>query len=191
MLAEVRAARGHLARHAHQRDRALRGEPAGVQLRGRAPGEEGRGRRRAQRSAGAPAAVASHDPPLDRRGAAGLDQLLADRPGERLERLRPPPRPHPRLPPDDRADQRIPPEAAMELAQVVVGAEREAHPLDRDCARLARSRRSLAAASARIRTAFPAAQARTSTSSSPIHSALVSAPSRHTITPSRPGPGSR
>ena len=45
-------------------------------------------------------------------------------------------------------------------------------------------------ASARIRTAPDTAQARTVATSSPIHSARVSAPSRATITPSRPGPGS-
>ena len=43
----------------------------------------------------------------------------------------------------------------------------------------------------RNRTAFPRAQARTTTCSSPIQSARVSTPSRATITPSRPGPGSR
>jgi len=45
-------------------------------------------------------------------------------------------------------------------------------------------------ASALIRTADPAAHARTTTCSSPAQSALVRAPSRATMTPSRPGPGS-
>ena len=74
------------------------------------------------------------------------------------------------------------PEAAVELAQVVVGAEREAHPLD-GAPRASR----LDSASARMRTARPAAQARTSTSliAGPDHPGeRAVAPA---ITPSRPG----
>ena len=85
----------------------------------------------------------------------GLDQLLADRPGERLERLRAPARPQPRPAPDHRADQRVPAEAAMESRRSWSTPS-------------ANRMRSIAAAcsvprlaSARIRTAPPAAQART------------------------------
>jgi hypothetical protein len=106
------------------------GEPAGVQLGGRAARQPLGGRRGAQRAAAGRSPVPAHDPPLDRRGAARLDQLLADRPGERLEWLRPAPRAQPGRAADHGPDERVPAKAAVELAQVVVRAQREAHALD-------------------------------------------------------------
>src|SRR5918992_3827594 len=128
--AEVGAPGGHLARGGDERDRAFGREPAGVELGRRAAGQPCCGRRRDQRSARASAAVTEDDPTLDLGGPPRLDQLLADRPRQGLERLRPAPRTQPRPHPDDGADQRIAPEAGVELAQVVVHPEREAHPLD-------------------------------------------------------------
>ncbi len=63
--------------------------------------------------------------------AVELDELLADRPGQRLERVGTARRAQPRAAPQRRADQRVEPEALVERAQVVVDAEREAHPRDR------------------------------------------------------------
>ena len=156
MLAEVGASGGHLARRAHERDRALGRQAARVELGRRAARQPGRRGRRAQRAAGAPAPVAAHDAALDRGRAAGLDQLLADRPGERLEGLGPPARAQPRPAADHRPDQRVPAKAAVERAQVVVDAQ---------SAKRMRSIPSTAAscdpASARMRTARRRAHART------------------------------
>ena len=183
MLAEVGPARGHLARRADQRDRALGSQTARVELRRRAARQPGRRGRGSQRAARAPAPVAPHDPALDAGRAARLDQLLADGPGERLERLRAPARTQPRLAADHRPDQRVPAEAAMELAR-----DRDRRQGRTASARCPSVQRPATRASARIRTAEPAAQARTTTCSSPIHSARVSAPSRRDHAP-RPVPG--
>ena len=73
--------------------------------------------------------------PTMRRSICGrppaLDQLLDDRPGERLPRPGAAPRPRPGAAADQRAEQRVAAEAAEELAEVVVDPEREAHPLRR------------------------------------------------------------
>ena len=55
-----------------------------------------------------------------------LDQLLADRPGQRLERLGLPPDPQPRIRTDRAPDQRIEPEPLVERLDVLVDAERRA-----------------------------------------------------------------
>src|SRR5207302_7833742 len=81
-------------------------------------------------AARAAAAVAPCERALDAGGALRLDQLLGDRPGERLERLRAALRPDPRLASDDRAEQLIAPELRVERRQVVIEAEGEAHALD-------------------------------------------------------------
>ena len=181
VLGQVGAAGGHLAGArtiararlaASRRPRARRG-------RGRRAGR----RARRERAARALAAPAPDEPALDRGGALGLDQLLGDRPGERLERLGPPPRPQPRLAPDHRADQRVAPERAVELRQVVVGPS-------------AKRMRSMAAvgAASRVRLgpephAPAAAQARTIAGLSPRWMSRTSAPSRRRTTPSRPARG--
>ena len=140
-----------------------------------------------QRAAGAAAPVAAHDPALDRRRPPGLDQLLADRPGERLERLGPPARPQPRLAADHRPDQRIPAKAAVERRS---GRGRcRARSASARCAVSAASRRGGLGPKAAPHRQPPRRAPRTC--SSAIQSARVSAPSRATITPSRPGLGSR
>ena len=69
-------------------------------------------------------------PALDRRRALVLDQLLADRPGQRLERVRPAGDAQPGVGAHRAADQRIEAEALVERPQVLVDPEREPHPLD-------------------------------------------------------------
>ena len=128
---EVGPAGRHLAGGLDHRDRALAGQPAGLELGRRAARQPlGRGHV-AQRAAGAAAPVAAHQAALDAEGPLGVDQLLADRPGQRLERLGAAPRAQPGPRADRGADQRIAPEAGVELGQVVIEAEREAHPLER------------------------------------------------------------
>ena len=87
--AQVGAPGGDLARGPAQRQRAARGEVERLQARrGRRPASVARRRQVAQpgaRAASGP--CVQHDPPLDRRGALELDQLLADRPRQRLERV--------------------------------------------------------------------------------------------------------
>ena len=84
-----------------------------------------------QRSSLAPApAEHRHDAPLDRGGALVLDQLLADGPHERLEGHRAAAHAQPGAPSQRAPDQRIAREAPVEVAQIVVDAEREAQPLD-------------------------------------------------------------
>ena len=84
----------------------------------------------AQAGARAAAPQAGHDPALDRRRALELDQLLGDRPGQRLERARGGARAGGARA-QRAADQRVEAEALVEGPQVVVDAEREAHARDR------------------------------------------------------------
>ena len=83
---EVDAAARHLARALDHRQRARRRQVAGLRARP-AHGPRARRPRRVAQRPQAPGAPAPDQPALDRRGALGLDQLLGDRPGERLERL--------------------------------------------------------------------------------------------------------
>ena len=96
------------------------------------------------RRAGSPHALRRPKRRISRRWIVdrplALDQLLADRPGERLERLGPAAGPQPRAAADDRPEQRVALEGGVELGQVLVEAEREVHPLDAVLARLARGR---------------------------------------------------
>ena len=64
-----------------------------------------------------PAPQPPHDRALDLRGAHVLDQLLADRPRQRLERLDPAHRPQVRARPHRRPDQRVVAEAVVERPQ--------------------------------------------------------------------------
>ena len=73
---------------------------------------------------------------LDRRGALVLDQLLADRPGKRLEGFGASSRPQPRTAANRRADQGIAGELALESTQILIDTERKAHPLDSMTGRL-------------------------------------------------------
>jgi len=128
---QVRAARGDLARGAPQRERAAGGEVEALQQRRRRP-RQGRGIRQvAQPRRGATAAETEDDPALDLDGPREFDELLGDGPRERLERVGPAVDPQPRPQAHRRPDERVAPEAVVERAQVVVDAEREAHPHDR------------------------------------------------------------
>ena len=95
---------GDLARGLGEQDRAPRREPAGLELGRGEPGDHRRGRHVAQ-AARATRAVARDQAPLDPGGALAVDQLLGDRPGECLERLRPPPRTQPGAATDQRPEQ--------------------------------------------------------------------------------------
>ena len=133
------------------------------------------------------APVAPDEPALDRRCAARLDQLLADRPHERLERLGPAPRPQPGLargsrgPPADRGGSA---RWNSDRSWSVPSAKRM-----RSIA--PRARRRASGASARILTRLPAAQARVTTGSSPTWRSRSSTAPRRSSTPSRPGWGMR
>ena len=129
---------GDLARDAPQGDRAAAGKLEGLEQRRRCRGQGCGGRQIAQGAPGRAPAETGDDAPLDHRGALELDQLLADRPGERLERLRPARRAQARQRADRPTDQRVTAKAAVELADVVVDPEREAHPRERDRAEPAR-----------------------------------------------------
>src|SRR5205814_657586 len=73
---------------------------------------------------------APDDAALDRRRALGLDQLLADRPGQRLERLRAAPNAEVRAGANAAPEQRVEAEPLVEGPQVVVDRQSEAHPGD-------------------------------------------------------------
>ena len=88
--------------------------------------------RRARRTLSQVRPPATDDAALDASGADRLDQLVGDRPGQRLPRPGPSPRAKVRAPPQQRAEQRFAAKAAVEVGEVVVHAEGEAHPLDRD-----------------------------------------------------------
>src|SRR5207245_3014290 len=111
VVGEVDPAGGHLAAGADQRAGAAGGEVARLELGLGAAGEHGGRRRIAEAPARALAAEAPGERALDPPGPLGLDELLGDRPRERLERLRAPLRADPGLAADHRAEQRIAPEA--------------------------------------------------------------------------------
>ena len=83
--AEVGAPGRHLARRAHQRDRALGRKAARVELRRRAPAPARTPRAGRAASAGAAAPVAAHDPALD-RGRPRWTRSAARRPPRRAPR---------------------------------------------------------------------------------------------------------
>ena len=118
-------ARGATSASARAPDRSSDSSRAGARGGQRAP-------RPARRAAGrgAAPAPAPDDPPLDRGRALGLDQLLADRPRQRLERLRPPARAQERARAHGAPEQWIEAEPCVEGPEVVVDAEGEAHPRD-------------------------------------------------------------
>ena len=70
------------------------------------------------------------DPPLDRAGVPGEDQLAAERAQQRLGDRRRPDRPQAGQVPRRRPDQRVAPEAAQELGVVGVEGEAEAELLE-------------------------------------------------------------
>ena len=88
------------------------------------------------RGSRAPATLAepADDAPLDRGRTRVLDQLLADRPGERLERLGTPRRAQPGARRTAAPISGSSRKRAWNWREVIVDAEREAHPLERDAA---------------------------------------------------------
>src|SRR5207253_2544740 len=106
-----------------QRERAPRRQVAGLELRLAAARELVGGRHVAQGAAGAAAPVAPGQRPLNSYGAVGVDQLLGDRPCERLEGLRAAERADPRLRANHRSEQPIALEGTVEGPHVVVQAE--------------------------------------------------------------------
>ncbi|CAA9510900.1 MAG: hypothetical protein AVDCRST_MAG53-2602 [uncultured Solirubrobacteraceae bacterium] len=129
--AEVDAAPSHLEGRAPQRERAAGAQVARLEL-GRSDLREAHGggdvpqpRPRAAR------APAPNDPAFDLHGAPIVDELLADRPGQRLERLRTAGDAQVRRAAHRRPDQRVEAKPLVEGAQVIVDPEREAHPRDR------------------------------------------------------------
>jgi hypothetical protein len=128
-VGEVRAPGGHLARRAAQGDRPAGAEVQRLQQGGRRAGQRRRRGQVAQARRRAAPAQPRDDPPFDGLGALGLDELLADGPGERLEGLGAADRAQVRAIAHRAPDERIRAEAVIERAQVVVDAQREAHAL--------------------------------------------------------------
>jgi len=129
--AQVSAPGRDLVRGAAQRDRPPRGQVVALQQGGRGARDPRRRGEVAQARRRAPPAEAEHDAPLDRDGAREVDELLGDRPRERLERVGAAADPQPRPGAHGHADQRVAPEAVVEGPQVVVDPEGEAHAVDR------------------------------------------------------------
>lgn len=128
---QVYATQPNLASGAYERAGASAGEVKRLELRGRDAGKHvGHGH------VAQPAAIRTaptkcpDDPALDRSGALVLDQLLADRPGKRLEGLGPAHDAQPRATPNRGPEERVVGEAAIEVAQVIIDTERKAHSLD-------------------------------------------------------------
>ena len=115
-------------RHAGERARLRGGEAGGLEPRG--VGQRVRQRRR-PRALGVPRAVAAGERPGDVAGALGVDQLLDDRPRQRLERLRLPQHAQLRARLHDAAEQRVRAVRAVERFEVVVEREHEAQPGER------------------------------------------------------------
>jgi hypothetical protein len=133
---QVHAPGGDLPRAADERDGAAGREVERLQQRRRLRGE---GRRRgevAQPGALAPTAEPEDDAALDRGRPPVLDELLADRPGQGLERVGAAGGPQPRRRAHDGPDHRVVAEAGVERRQVVVEPEGEAHAPQRLVARL-------------------------------------------------------
>jgi hypothetical protein len=125
----------NLTGNAHEQVGARLGEIEGMQA------SRGNGREHARRGhvaqlTGAPLPTdparpeLTHDPPLDPGGALELDQLLADRPGERLKRLRTASHAQPRAASHGASDQRIVGELTNESCEIVIDTQREAHTFD-------------------------------------------------------------
>ena len=153
---------------------------------GARPGQPGGRGRVAQGPAGAAAAEAVDQPPLDLDRALAVDQLLADRPGERLEGLGAAARPQPGAAADHGPDQPVALEGGVELGEVVVEPEREVHALEPVARR--RPARWPPPGSGPL---LPPARPGPITGSSPWWRRRRSTPSRRRSSPSRPAPGSR
>ena len=123
--------RGDLARGVAQRQRAPGGEVEGLQLGRRQRGHPRRRRHVAQARVRAAAAEPADEPALDLERPLELDQLLGDRPRQRLPRVGAAVDPHVRARAHRDADHRVVGEALVERPQVVVDPGGEAHALDR------------------------------------------------------------
>ena len=123
--------RRHLSRGADQRNSAAAREIKRLKLGRRRAGQDPRRRRIAQPARFVAPPQRTDHPTLDRRGPLVLDQLLGDRPGERLERIRPAARPYRGVETDRRADQGIGAEPLDERTQVEIDPQRHPHPRDR------------------------------------------------------------
>ncbi len=144
---------GDLAGDPAQGEGAVAGEVHRLQLGRGAIGD----RRRRGNVAQGLASLAQARPPaaddaaLDHRRPARLDQLLRHRRVQCLPGPRMAPRPEARKASQQRPDQRLTAEAAEELGVVLVDAEREPHPRDRQLQLLAASRLPAAAVGDRRR----------------------------------------
>jgi len=127
---EVDASRRDLGRDAPHRERARRREVERGEPRRRDGGDPRRRGRVAQPGARAAHPQLRDHPALDRDCVLELDQLLADRVGQRLPRQRRAADAELRRGADRPADHRVVAERVVERAQVVVDAGREAQPPD-------------------------------------------------------------
>lgn len=130
----VAAAAGDLTGNRAQGDRAPQRQVHRLQLGRRPAGDRRRAGNVPQCASPGPQprAPTTDDAALDQRRSLRLDQLLDDRPGERLPGPGRTPRPPVRTAAQDRPKQRVAAKASVELGEVVVDGEREAHALDRD-----------------------------------------------------------
>jgi len=143
-IVEVSAPASDLPRAAHHRHRPPLAQVHRGELGRRPAGDHGRGRHVAKRPgiASGPRwrmvgrkvarGPASNDPALDRRGPRALDQLLGDRPAERLPGPGPAPRPYPGPLMNRGAKERVALEGLVEVTHLLLHSQREPDPLDRD-----------------------------------------------------------
>jgi hypothetical protein len=97
-VVQIDASTGNLACRAHKQARAGTGKVARLKTRRRSTRKNGRRGNVTQTTAITTTwSEQSNDAPLNRSGPRIVDQLLADRPRERLKRLRSAPDPQPRL----------------------------------------------------------------------------------------------
>jgi hypothetical protein len=136
-IVEIHPARGDLAGGAHDRGGASRRQIEGRQQRGRLPGEHVRGGSIAHPRHLTAAPQPRDQAPLDAGGPLELDQLLADGPDQRLERIRAAGCPQRGVGSHGSPDQRIEPEALVKGAEVLIDAERDPHPFDPPLSRVA------------------------------------------------------
>lgn len=129
-VVQVDAPGGNLAGGADERDRPRTRQAERFEPRRCLTRERLRARGIAHPAERAAASERRHQSPLDRRRPLGLDQLLADRPRQRLEWLRRAGRPQSGVGAHGPPDQGVGAEALVELTQVLVDSEREAHALD-------------------------------------------------------------
>ena len=117
-----------------QGDRPPQRQPHRLELGRSPPGNRRRAGDVAQGAALAaqPRAPATDDAALDPGRSSRLDQLLDDRPGKRFPGPGRAARSPVGTPAQQRPEQGIATEATVELGEIVVDGEREAHPLDRD-----------------------------------------------------------